>query len=255
MLRKYGALLRLSMGALWRPITSLGLRRRPPVVPAATAGDPCQDRRVRADARRNYDHLLVVARAVMAEQGADASLRDVARRAGVGLGTLYRHFPTRDTLLEALLRTSFDELTARAVELKTWSSTEDALVSWLHDFVVVAHDCRGAVVPMTAAIADPGSALHASCVTMRAAGAHLLARAQAGGVARTDIDGADLFALAGSLAWISDQPSLAPRADHLFNVVASAVLTDRASTGARNDTGPERTLAARSRGGPLRGRS
>ncbi|KQC37024.1 TetR/AcrR family transcriptional regulator [Frankia sp. ACN1ag] len=185
---------------------------------------------MRADARKNYDHLLAVARAVVTEQGADASLRDIARKAGVGLGTLYRHFPTREALLEALLRTGFDELTARAGDLETSGSPEDALVSWLRDFVACAHTYRGVVASMMAAIADAQSALHASCVTMRAAGTRLLIRAQAEGMARTDIDGTDLFALAGALAWLGDQPSLAPRADHLVGVVASAILTDRASS-------------------------
>ncbi|GGJ69270.1 hypothetical protein GCM10010121_095020 [Streptomyces brasiliensis] len=64
---------------------------------------------------------------------------------------------------------------------------------------------------------------------MRAAGTRLLTRAQAEGMARTDIDGTDLFALARSLAWLSDQPSLAPRADHLFDVVVSAIVTSAGS--------------------------
>jgi len=185
---------------------------------------------MRADARKNYDHLLAIARTVVAKQGADASLRDVARKAGVGLGTLYRHFPTREALLEALLRASFDELTARAGELEASRAPEDALVSWLRDFVECAHKYRGVVASMTTAIADAKSALHASCVTMRAAGTQLLARAQAEGMARTDIDGTDLFALAAALAWLGDQPSLAPRADHLFSVIASAILTAQASS-------------------------
>jgi len=193
---------------------------------------------MRADARKNYDHLLAVAREVVTEQGADASLRDVARRAGVGLGTLYRHFPTREALLEALLRASFDELTARAGKLETSGSADDALVSWLREAVAVAHNYSGVVASMVAAIADPDSALHASCVTMRAAGTRLLARAQAEGMARTDIDGADLFALVGALAWIGDQPSLAPRADHLFDVIASAILTNRGSSDVRREGRP-----------------
>jgi AcrR family transcriptional regulator len=184
---------------------------------------------MRADAKKNYDHLLAVARVVVAEEGAEASLRDVARKAGVGLGTLYRHFPTREALLEALLRASFDELTARAGDLEVSSSSEDALVSWLREFVVCVHKYRGVVASMTSAIADKESALHASCVTMRAAGTQLLARAQAEGMARTDIDGADLFALAAALAWLSDQPSFAPRADHLFGVILSAILTTKTS--------------------------
>ena len=78
---------------------------------------------------------------------------------------------------------------------------------------------------MAAAIEDPESALHASCVTLRAAGARLLVRAQATGAARDDIDGDDLFALIAMLAWVGDQPALAPRASHLSDLVTGAVLT------------------------------
>ena len=91
---------------------------------------------------------------------------------------------------------------------------------------------------MVAAIEDAQSALHASCVAMRASGTRLLVRAQAEGMARTDLDGTDLFALAGSLAWLSDQPSLAPRADHLFDVVASAILTSAGSSGPEGEPPP-----------------
>ncbi|MCG0284434.1 TetR/AcrR family transcriptional regulator [Streptomyces sp. PSAA01] len=184
---------------------------------------------MRADARANHDRLLAVAGAVITEQGVDASMRDIARRAGVGLATLLRHFPTREALLEALLRTSFDELTARAAEVETTSSPQDAVMLWLRDFVACTKNYRGVVTAMVKAIEDPESALHTSCVTMRGAGTRLLTRAQAAGVARTDIDGADLFALASSLAWLGDQPGLEARAEHLFGVVVSAILTDRAA--------------------------
>ncbi|TQJ37618.1 TetR/AcrR family transcriptional regulator [Streptomyces sp. NBC_00080] len=185
---------------------------------------------MRADARKNRDHVLAVAGTAITEQGSDVSMRDIARRADVGLATLLRHFPTREALLEALLRTSFNGLTAKAGELETSSSPEDALVSWLRDCVAWTTEYQGVTALMTAAIEDTDSALHASCVTLRAAGARLLARAQASGAARTDIDGTDLFALVAGLAWLSDQPSLAPRADHLFDVVASAILTNPAGT-------------------------
>jgi len=192
---------------------------------------------MRADARKNHEHLLAVAGAAITEQGVDVALRDIARRAGVGLATLLRHFPTREALLEALLHTSFEELTARADELETSSSPEDALVSWLRDCVAWTTEYRGVTVLMAAAIEDTESALHASCVTLRAAGTRLLARGQAAGIARTDIDGTDLFALVAALAWLGDQPSLAPRADHLFDVVASAILTS-AGSHAEGERGP-----------------
>jgi AcrR family transcriptional regulator len=185
---------------------------------------------MRADARKNRDQLLAVARTVFAEQGAGASLRDIARRAGVGLPTLYRHFPTREALLEALLRARFDQLAAQAAELEVSSSPEDALVVWLRDCIAGAHEVQGIAALMMAAIEDEESALHASCVTMRAAGTRLLTRAQAAGVARDDTDGNDLFALVAALAWVRDQPSHAQRADHLFDVIASAILTGRAGS-------------------------
>ncbi|MFE2822864.1 TetR/AcrR family transcriptional regulator [Streptomyces sp. NPDC059271] len=186
---------------------------------------------MRADARKNREHLLAVAGAVIAEQGVDASMRDIARRADVGLATLLRHYPTREALLEALLHTSFDELTAKAGELETSSSPADALVAWLRECVAWTTEYRGVTVLMAAAIEDTESALHASCVILRAAGARLLTRAQEAGAARTDVDGTDLFALVAALAWLGDQPSLAPRADHLFGLVANALLTDTKSAG------------------------
>ncbi|CCE07022.1 Transcriptional regulator, TetR family [Bradyrhizobium sp. STM 3843] len=179
---------------------------------------------MRADAKKNYDQLLAVAREVVAEQGADASLRDVARRAGVGLGTLYRHFPTREALLEALLRTNFDALAQRANELERSDDSGSALVTWLREAVATTHNCSGAIALMVAAISDEGSALHASCVSLRAAGTRLLVRAQTKGAARSDMDGNDLFALISALAWLADQPPLVPRADHLFEIISSAIL-------------------------------
>jgi len=199
----------------------------------------CQSRSMRADAKKNYDHVLAVAREVFTEQGANASLRDVARRAGVGLGTLYRHFPTREALLETLLRASFDELAARADQLKTSSDSDDALVLWLQEIIAFTHDNRGVIALMMSAIEDLNSALHASCATLRAAGASLLARAQAEGKARPDLDGAELFDLIAALAWLREHSSHASRAEHLFDVIASAILVqpsrdDEASTRSAN---------------------
>ncbi|MFD7420502.1 TetR/AcrR family transcriptional regulator [Streptomyces californicus] len=182
---------------------------------------------MRADARRNRDHLLAVARPAVAEHGIDVSMRDVARRAGVGLATLLRHFPTREALMEALLHESFEELTARARDSGASPAPADALVTWVRECVAWTTAYRGVTVLMAAAIEDPDSALHASCVALRAAGAALLRRAQEAGAARGDLDGEDLFALIAMLAWAGDQPALAPRAGRLLDVVAHALLTGR----------------------------
>lgn len=179
---------------------------------------------MRADARKNYCHLLAVARVVISEHGADASLRDIARRADVGLATLYRHFPTREALLEALLQATLADLTQKACDLETSSEPDEALVSWFREGVAFVRSYSRVVDLMAGAIADPDSALHASCVNLRSAGARLLLRAQGEGRARADIDGTDLFALIGALGWVGDQPSFAPHADHLFEVIAGAIL-------------------------------
>jgi AcrR family transcriptional regulator len=184
---------------------------------------------MRADARKNYNRLLEIARDVVTEHGTDASMRDIARRAGVGLATLLRHFPTREALFEALLCTNLDALTQKAGELEKANRPDEALVSWFREMVAFTHGYSGVVALMARAHADPESALYATCAAVHSAGGRLLLRAQAEGTARTDINGDDLFALMSALGWLADQPSLAPRADHLFDVIASAILTNRAS--------------------------
>ncbi|WP_114392631.1 TetR/AcrR family transcriptional regulator [Oleisolibacter albus] len=180
---------------------------------------------MRADAQKNYDQLLAVARQLVSEHGADTSLRDIARTAGVGLGTLYRHFPTREALLDALLRSDFDALARRAADLERSDEAGGALVAWLREAVAMTYSCRGAIALMVAAISDEESALHVSCTGLRAAGTRLLHRAQAAGAARLDMDGNDLFALISALAWLAEQPPLVPRADHLFDIICGAILT------------------------------
>jgi AcrR family transcriptional regulator len=185
---------------------------------------------MRADAKKNYNHLLAVARDVVTEHGTDASMRDIARRAGVGLATLLRHFPTREALFEALLCTNLDALTQKAGELEKANSPDEALVSWFREVVAFTHGYSGVVALMASAHADPDSALYATCAAVHSAGARLLLRAQAEGTARADMDGVDLFALVSALAWLVGQPGFAPRGDHLFHIIASAILTNRSSS-------------------------
>jgi len=191
---------------------------------------------MRADARKNYNHLLAVARDVVTEHGADASMRDIARRAEVGLATLLRHFPTRETLFEALLRMNLEALTQKASELEKSNPPDEALVSWFREGVAFTHSYRGVVALMASAHEDPESALYATCAAVHSAGARLLLRAQAEGTARADMDGTDLFALMSALAWLAGQPGFAPRADHLFHMIANTILTNRPSNDAKKAT-------------------
>ncbi|MDQ0395949.1 TetR/AcrR family transcriptional regulator [Labrys monachus] len=180
---------------------------------------------MRADARKNYSHILTVAREAVTERGAEVSMRDIARRAGVGLATLLRHFPTREALFEALLCTNLDALTQKADELETSNAPGEALISWFREWVVFAQSYRGVVAMMAAAHTNPDSALYASCAAVHSASARLLRRAQAEGTARADMNGDDLFALMTALGWAVDQPSFAPRADHLSHLIMGAILT------------------------------
>lgn len=188
---------------------------------------------MRADAKKNYSHILTVAREVVAEHGADASMRDIARRADVGLATLLRHFPTREALFEALLCTNLDELTQKADELETSNSPEQALVSWFREWMAFAQSYKGVVALMAAAHTNADSALYASCAAVHSASARLLLRAQAEGTARTDMNGDDLFGLMAALGWLVDLPSFAPRADHLVQLITSAILTNPSNNGAK----------------------
>lgn len=180
---------------------------------------------MRADAQKNFEHLLAIARQAIKEDGVDASLRDIARRADVGLATLYRHFPTREALLETLLRDSLDALTQKAVDLAQVGSAGEALLTWLRDAVAFVRSYNGIVTVMATALADEDSALHASCTSLRSAGTSLLDRAQVAGAARSDIDGVELFALIGALGWLGEQASFESRSDHLFELVVAAILT------------------------------
>ncbi|AVP58314.1 TetR/AcrR family transcriptional regulator [Pulveribacter suum] len=129
---------------------------------------------MRADAQKNYDRLLATAREVFAEQGADASLRDIARRAQVGLGTLYRHFPSREALLQALLRTSFEALAARADALQTQDDSASALVSWLQETIAFTHERRDLIAALAWLREQPSHAARADRLFGVIAGAILV---------------------------------------------------------------------------------
>lgn len=183
---------------------------------------------MRADAQKNYQKLLEVAQQVIAEVGAEASLRDIARRAEVGLGTLYRHFPTREALLEALLRTHFEVLTSKADALQRASASDKALMAWLQEIIEFTYRQRGILALMMSAIEDKSSALHDACVRLRSSGAALLARAQKDHKARRDLDGDALFDLIAALAWLREQPSHQVRAERIFQLITGAIFMEGA---------------------------
>jgi AcrR family transcriptional regulator len=160
---------------------------------------------MRADGRRNYELVLTAARTAFAEHGTDVSLREVARSAGVGIGTLYRHFPTREALVEAAMRQGYDALRARAEALLDAASPGEALTTWLHELALGTTTYHGLPASLLAALRDERSELHASCLAMRTVAARLLDRAQQAGQVRLDLTAGELFALAAGIAWASQQ--------------------------------------------------
>ena len=150
-------------------------------------------RKPRADAQRNRERLIDVARTAFAELGPEVSLEEIARRAEVGIGTLYRHFPTRDALVEAVFRREVQQLADAAERLLATLSPAEALRAWLKLFV----DYMAAKKVIVAAL-DPAaggaSALYASSGgPLRAALAQLVDAAIAGGGIRSDIEAADVL--------------------------------------------------------------
>jgi AcrR family transcriptional regulator len=163
---------------------------------------------MRADARRNRDRLLAVAGEVVAEQGADASLEEIARRAGVGSATLHRHFRSRQALLEAVFRDRVAALCAHGEELLAAPDPGAALITWLHGVVAHAAANRG-LGPALVLSADLGSSAHSAIL---GAGGALLDRAQRNRSVRPDVRIDDLFCLVNAISAAAEQdPALADR--------------------------------------------
>jgi AcrR family transcriptional regulator len=168
----------------------------------------------RADAQRNVERLIAAAREAFAAHGANAPLDDIARTAGVGAGTLYRHFPTRLALLEAVYRDSVDRLCADGERLAATEPPAEALLEWLRGFVTVVSQKRG----LAAALTEEGrtSELFAHCHTMiNATGDQLLGRAKEAGAIRDDVALGDVLRMAKAFALLAETapegPALAER--------------------------------------------
>jgi AcrR family transcriptional regulator len=155
----------------------------------------------RADARRNHDRLLVAAAEAFTQHGTAASLEEIARRAGVGIGTLYRHFPTRQALLEAVYIDEVEEMSRAAeglVDLEPW----DALRTWLHQFVRYAATKRALADEMLATM-DKDDAVFVACrAAITSAGDMLLGRAQKAGVVRSDTNFTEVGRMVAGIAAI-----------------------------------------------------
>jgi AcrR family transcriptional regulator len=163
-------------------------------------------RKPRADSIRNRERLLQSAAAVFGAGGPDASLEAVAKHAGVGIGTLYRHFPSREALFEAVYRHEVDELSALAERLAQGAAPVDALRRWLHANVQLVATKRGMLAALALAAHRPSELYAYSFDRLTQAVDSLLRRAAAAGEIRGDLTAENLLRTLVGMAYTQDQP-------------------------------------------------
>jgi AcrR family transcriptional regulator len=191
----------------------------------ADEGEPAAVRKPRADAQRNRIRLLETAKAAFAEKGSAASLDEIARTAGVGAGTLYRHFPTRDALIEAVYRNETEQLVAAATRLTETHPAVTALREWLLlfvDYIATKHGMYEALNSIVGGSSD----LHlASTAQVKQAIARLVGRAVASGDIRLDLDPLDLLRALAGVANVSSGPDGERAAKHLVEILIAGIRT------------------------------
>ncbi len=176
----------------------------------------------RADARRNYERLVAAAAAVFAERGADdVSLEEIARRAGVGIGTLYRHFPARQALLEAVYKDQVDGLEVLAGKLLASESPGAALCEWMRAFATFGRTKRSL---SSALVANKSELMSACSVTLRGCTETLLNRAQEAGEARPEVQSVDVMRLAHALILATEAPADPDQPERLSDLIVGSVL-------------------------------
>jgi AcrR family transcriptional regulator len=168
---------------------------------AQSATGVATDRPLRADARRNYEKLLAAAREALA-QDSSVTLEEIARRAQVGIGTLYRHFPSRPALLESVYLEEVEELCRTAREL-TGLPPWEALVTWLHRYVPYVATKRALAEQLSASLVRDSTVLRGCREAVFAACETLLTRAQQAGVAREDASFDDVLRLVSGITMMT----------------------------------------------------
>src|ERR1700712_2346757 len=181
---------------------------------------------LRADAQRNFDKIVETARAMFREHGADASLDEIAKRAGVGPGTLYRHFPTRDALIDAVMRDWADRINADADEAAASDlPPRDALAGWFSRFVENVGIYHGAAAKVMAAMDDESSPIYRKCQVLVAANKKVLDSARAKDALRDGVDAREVMRIVSGIATVVDQSGIsAGDAEPMLAIVLDGIL-------------------------------
>jgi AcrR family transcriptional regulator len=177
----------------------------------------------RKDAVRNREILLAAAAAAYAEQGIDVALEEIARRAGVGIGTLYRHFPTRDALNEAVYRREVDALCDEAETLLEDHRPVEALARWMRDFAGYVARKRGMAVALKSALGADSELFTHSHRRIREALQLLVSRAVAAGEIRSDVDSDDLLRAMSGICMATDSAGWAERTGRLVDLLVDGL--------------------------------
>ena len=177
------------------------------------------DRKPRADAQRNRERILEVAKQEFTRVGANASLEDIAKKAGVGPGTLYRHFPTREDLLVAVYRSEVEKLAAAERTLADSKSPVEALRAWLLLFVD-AVETKHIIAPvLNTLVGDPKKVFESSYAQIHEALRALVKRAIKSGDIRKDLDPIDLLRAIVGVANVSASPDWQQSARRLVDIL------------------------------------
>ena len=176
------------------------------------------DRRLRADSIRNRERLLKAAAAVFSSGGPDASLEAVAKRAGVGIGTLYRHFPTREALFEAVYRHEVDQIGELAERLAKEEAPLDALRHWLHANVRLVATKKGMLAALALAATGRPELYAYSFDRLTKAVGSLLRRAIKAGEVRSDIKPEELLRALVGMCYMHDKPGWQNSVLHLVDI-------------------------------------
>jgi|SRR5882762_3261707 len=184
------------------------------------------DRPLRADAQRNRDRLLEVAVRAFSrgsEDGADVTLDAIAKEAGVGIGTLYRHFPTREALVEAAYRNELSRLGDSVADLLTDRPADQALRAWMDRFVDYTTTKQGMADALRAVIASGGDPFAQSRARLTEAVATLLRAGAADGTLRTDVEPDDVLIGLSGLSVATEDPARRAQAGRLLDLLMDAL--------------------------------
>jgi len=182
---------------------------------------------LRADARRNREKLVEVAAAVFAEAGVETSLEDIARRAGVGIGTLYRHFPTREHLVEVVYRRELESLAAAAEDLAASHAPDAALEEWMRRFVGYIAAKRGMASSLKILMDSNASLFAEGSGILRGAVERLLRAAADQGFIRNDIDTSDLLHALSSIYSLPASAEWRDRSNRLIGLLMDGLRTKK----------------------------